>query len=318
MTRNMQRVRVARVDDVAAGIKRFELVGLAGQSLPMFSAGSHIVVTMRDKDQVWRNPYSIMGVTEDNNGYVISVHSSPESRGGSRYMHTKVHVGCELDISEPVNLFPIVHTGRKHILIAGGIGITPMLAMLDELKRDASIFELHYAVRSPEAGAYFSDLMSETGRSIRVYSSDRGERIPLAAILSNQPLGTHVYVCGPQRMIDWALEVADRAGWPEENVHCERFSSAPPGKPFDIELRDGTVVHVGEHQSMLEALEHAGVDAPYLCRGGACGQCVTRVIASDSKLVHNDHYLTDEEKQAGEQIATCVSRVDGGCIKLDL
>jgi ferredoxin-NADP reductase len=318
MTKGLHRVRVARVDTVASGIKRFELVGATGRPLPRFSAGSHIIVVAHQDGRIWRNPYSIMGATEDKSGYVISVHHSPESRGGSRYLHTQVRVGTELDISEPVNLFPIVRTGRKHILIAGGIGITPMLAMLEELKRGTTSFELHYAVRSPEVGAYYSELANSNDGSIRVYRSDRDEHIPLSDILSNQPLGSHLYICGPQRMIDWALEVAKKEGWPEENVHCERFNTAPAGKPFDIRLKDGRIVHVGDHQSMLEALEQAGVEAPYLCRGGACGQCVTRVISSDTALIHNDHYLTDDEKKIGLQIAICVSRIDGGCIALDL
>ena len=314
MTHTSHRVRVARIDQVASNIKRFELVSAFENALPIFSAGAHIIVTTRHDGRVWHNPYSIMGRTADRRGYVISVHQSPESR----FMHAHVHEGSELEISNPVNLFPIVHSGRKHILIAGGIGITPMLAMLDELKRDGASFELHYAVRSIETGAYFAELAEGNDRSIHVYRSDLGERIPLSVILSHQPLGTHVYVCGPQRMIEWALDVARREGWPTENVHCERFSTALPGKPFDVKLNDGRVVHVGEHQSMLEALEAAGVDAPYLCRGGACGQCIRLVSAHDSKLIHNDHYLTDEEKQSGKQIATCVSRVDGGCITLDL
>ncbi len=318
MTNVTHRVRVARVDQVASGIKRFELVSTSGKPLPIFSAGAHIVVTTRHDGRVWRNPYSIMGSTDDKNGYVISVHQSPESRGGSKYMHTHVREGSELDISEPVNLFPIVHTGRRHILIAGGIGITPMLAMLDELSRDTTNFELHYAVRSVESGAYFSELAQGNERHIHLYRSDLGERIPLSVILSHQPLGTHVYVCGPQRMIDWALDVAKTEGWPDENVHCERFSTAPPGKPFDVKLKDGRIIHVGEHQSMLEALEQAGLDAPYLCRGGACGQCVTRVTAHETPLIHNDHYLSDEDKKSGQQIATCVSRADGGCLALDL
>lgn len=319
MTNVMRRIRVARIDTVATEIKRFELVSADGHALPAFSPGSHVIVTMRQGARVWRNPYSIMDTTKDRRGYVISVHRSPESRGGSAYMHTQVKVGTELEISDPVNLFPIAHTGRKHLLIAGGIGITPMLAMLDQFKKTDAGFELHYAVRAPDLGAYYADLASQADSRIHVYRSDRGERIPLADVLANQPLGTHLYVCGPQRMIDWALDVAKNEGWPEENVHAERFSTPPPGIPFNVKLAsNGKTINVGEHQSALEALEQAGIDAPYLCRGGACGQCVTRVIAADAPLQHNDHYLTDEEKAEGRKIAICVSRADGGCLTLDL
>ncbi|MEZ5899980.1 MAG: 2Fe-2S iron-sulfur cluster-binding protein [Hyphomicrobium sp.] len=319
MSRAQQNVRVARVDTVAEDIKRFELVSMNDEPLPIFSAGSHIIVTMREGEHVWRNPYSIMGATNDNRGYVISVQRSRESRGGSVYMHTKVEVGTKLEISEPVNLFALAHKARKHIFVAGGIGITPMLAMLDFCKKEKAACELHYAVRSDEAGAFCKELSEEANHGVHVYRSNRGERIPLAEILNNQPLGTHLYVCGPQRMIDWALDVAKHEGWPVENTHFEHFSAPPPGKPFEITVQStGQTIEVGDHQSALEALEQAGVDAPYLCRGGACGQCVTRVVDCTTELLHNDHYLTDEEKKEGKQIAICVSRVNGGCLTLDL
>lgn len=319
MKQGLKRVCVARIDEVAAEIKRFELVSAEGEALAPFSAGSHIIVTMREEARVWRNPYSIVGATEDKRGYVISVYRSPESRGGSAYMHSRVKVGSELEISDPVNLFSVAHAARKHIMIAGGIGITPMLAMLDQFRKNNSDFELHYAVRSPEAGAYYAELANANDSRIHVYRSNFGERIPLVDILNNQPLGTHLYVCGPQRMIDWILETAKCEGWPQENVHWERFNAPSPGAAFDVKLaRSGRTVHVSEHQSVLEALEEAGVDAPYLCRGGACGQCITRVVEADAPLRHNDHYLTDEEKAEGRMIAICVSRAEGGCLTLDL
>lgn len=319
MTHSAQSVRVARIEDVAFGIKTFELVSSGARVLPAFSPGSHIIVTMRDDQHTFRNPYSIVGPSTCGRGYVISVQRSPQSRGGSVFMHSKVQVGSHLEISDPVNLFQVAHTGRKHILVAGGIGITPMLAMMDQFNKDRSDYELHYAVRSAEAGAYYLELANAGDRRVHVYRSDLGQRIPLADILAKQPLGTHLYVCGPERMIDWAFDVARHEGWPDENVHAERFSAPPPGKPFDLKLaRSGQTLRVGEHQSALEAMEEAGVDAPYLCRGGACGQCVTRVVQSDTPILHNDHYLTDEEKKSGEKIATCVSRADGGCLTIDL
>jgi dimethylamine monooxygenase subunit B len=174
-------------------------------------------------------------------------------------------------------------------------------------------------VRSVHEGAYYDVLRASQQPEVHLYRSDRGERIPLHEILGRQPLGTHLYVCGPQRMIDWTLETARHEGWPDENVHYEHFSAPPAGKPFNIKLsRSGKTVAVGEHQSILEALEQAKVDAPYLCRGGACGQCVTPVLQAEGAIIHNDHYLTDDEKKSGGKIATCVSRMDGGCLTLDL
>ena len=318
--RNQRLVRVESIERVASQIKRFHFAPIDDAALPCFSAGAHVIVTMRKGDAVYRNPYSLMSSPLDPSRYSISVLRVAESRGGSVHMHENVEVGEVLEISDPLNLFPIAHTARKHILIAGGIGITPFIAMLAQFRNDKSHFELHYAVRSPEDGAYFKALEAEGLPGVRLYRSDRGERIALNAILQNQRLGTHVYVCGPQRMIDWALETAKLEGWPDENVHSEHFSVPTPGNPFVVKLAtSGKEIHVGEHQSILEALEQAGVDAPYLCRGGACGQCITRITNTEGGAVHhNDHYLTDEEKKEGDRIATCVSRMDGGCLTLDL
>jgi ferredoxin-NADP reductase len=318
-TTTSRRVRVDALERVANNIKRFEFVPIDGQPLPFFSPGSHVIVTMREGDRIWRNPYSLMGSPYDTDRYQISVLRVDDSRGGSSFMHENVEAGAMLEISEPVNLFPVVRTGHKHILIAGGIGITPFMAMVAQFKRDNTAFELHYAVRSADEGAYLDRLRAADIPGIHIYRSDREQRIPLATIIENQRLGTHLYVCGPQRMIDWTLQTAREEGWPDENVHYEHFNAPPPGKSFLVKLaKSGREIRVGEHQSILEALEQAGVDAPYLCRGGACGQCVTAIVDAHGKILHNDHYLTDEEKCRGERIATCVSRMDGGLLTLDL
>jgi ferredoxin len=138
-------------------------------------------------------------------------------------------------------------------------------------------------------------------------------------MLRDQPLGTHMYVCGPAAMINWALHIGRSAGWPDENLHSERFSAPPTGHAFSVKLaRSNREIVVGPQQSILEALEDNGIDARCLCRGGACGQCETRVVASDGPLQHNDHYLTDEEKSRGEAIMICVSRATGRSLTLDL
>jgi ferredoxin len=138
-------------------------------------------------------------------------------------------------------------------------------------------------------------------------------------VLSTQALGSHLYVCGPKAMIDWAIRTATLAGWPVENIHSEQFSAPPPGKQFKIKLaRSAREITVSSHQSILEALEQNGIDAPFLCRGGACGQCETGVTACDGFLEHNDHYLSDAEKAGGRKIMICVSRVSGDALTLDL
>jgi len=249
----LRRVRVAEVESVAEDIKRFRLVDAAGAALPAFSAGSHVLVTMHDGNgHIWKNPYSLIGAPADTSCYEISVLRTPASRGGSHFMHDRVGPGSELEISEPVNLFPVVRTGRKHILVAGGIGITPFLAMMQELAERPADFELHYAMRSSSRGAFCERLLSAYGPRVHLYRDDRGEALPLARILSEQPLGTHLYVCGPAAMIDWALQVARSAGWPAENLHSEQFTAPPSGNAFTVKLaRSGRDIIVGPQQSIL-------------------------------------------------------------------
>jgi dimethylamine monooxygenase subunit B len=313
------RVRVAEIEPVAERIKKFTLVRSDGGSLPEFSGGAHAVVVMRSGNHVRRNPYSLMGSPYDGSCYEISVLKTLDSRGGSEFMHDVVKKGSELDISQPLNLFPIERKARKHLLIAGGIGITPHMAMMESLLKEDAVFELHYAMRSETGGAYWQKLRALYGHRVRTYFDDQSQKLPLQRLLEGQPLGTHIYVCGPSAMIDWVQQSARTAGWPDQNVHSERFMAPPTGRPFKVDLaKSKKVFEVGEYQSILEAVEAAGVDAPYLCRGGACGQCETRVLSREGLIQHNDHYLTEEEKLSGDKIMICVSRLKGAGIVLDL
>jgi ferredoxin len=174
-------------------------------------------------------------------------------------------------------------------------------------------------MRSKETGAYWPHLTSLYGRRVHTYFDDANQLLPLARLLDGQPLGTHLYVCGPSGMIDWVLASAKAAGWPDENVHCEHFAAPPVGTPFTVELaRSKKTIAVGPLQSVLEAMEAAGVEANYLCRGGACGQCETEVISCTAKLLHTDHYLSDAEKASGKKMMICVSRFEGAHLVLDL
>lgn len=313
------RVRVTDAQTVADGIKWLKLQATDGNGLPDFSGGAHTVVTMQDGERSARNPYSLMNSPYDSGAYEITVLRTPNSRGGSIFIHDKVHPGTELTIAYPSNLFPIDRRARKHLLIAGGIGITPFMAMMPQLQREGANFELHYAMRSEAAGAYWSMLQQAYDRRVHTYFDDKGQVLPLAELLDGQPLGTHLYVCGPAGMIDWVLGGATAAGWPSENVHYERFSAPPAGKPFTIDLaRSKRSILVGPHQSILEALEAAGVEAPFLCRGGACGQCETAVLSCTSAIQHNDHFLSGAERASNRKIMICMSRLNGGSAVLDL
>lgn len=313
------RVRVARIDKVAERIKRVRLVPVDGSKLPTFSAGAHTVVTMRNGSKTVKNPYSLMGRLDDSTGYEISVLRANNSHGGSSFVHEQLREGDFVSISPPANLFALDLRARKHLLIAGGICITPIMAMAAQLSQIGAPFELHYSTRTPTSGAYVDELKLKYGYRLHHYQTLLAQKMDIAVLLGQQPLGTHLYVCGPQGMIDDVLKFARHAGWPDQHVHAEHFTAPRSGLPFDVELaRSARTIHVGEHESILQALESAGLEPPYLCRGGACGQCETAVVSCDGSILHYDHYLSDEEKQEGRKIMICVSRVKGSRITLDL
>lgn len=299
-------------------VTRFEFEHAEGGSLPPFSGGAHTVVEMQDGDRLRLNPYSLMSDPMDPSHYAISVRRDDLGRGGSIFLHDKVQVGDRMVISYPVNLFSLDMTAKKHLMFAGGIGITPFLSQIRQLEYLSGRFELHYSVRNAALASYANDLTTRHPAHVHVYHDDQDQRIPLHDLLKGQPLGTHLYVCGPRGMIDWVLNTAADLGWPEPAVHYEEFLAPQSGKPFAVELAaSGKTVQVGEHESLLEAIERAGVDAPYLCRGGACGQCETRVIRHDGTILHNDHWLDESEHASGEKIMPCVSRFEGKTLVLD-
>ena len=312
------RVAVAEVVEVNAMVKRFRFVRSDGAPMPAFSGGAHTVVEMDDRGTRRANPYSLMGDPADASGYSISVRRDDAGRGGSLFLHRHVTPGMELVISHPVNLFALDLRATKHLMIAGGIGITPFLAQIAQLSAHGARFELHYAARSPALAPYGTELAARHGSRVRLYFDEHGQAVDLAALLGRQPLGSHLYVCGPRGMIDWVRGSAAAAGWPHAAVHHEEFLAPPPGLPFEATLAASRrTISVGTHQSLLEAIEAAGVQAPYLCRGGACGQCETDVLGCDGSIKHNDNWLTDEQKASGRKIMPCVSRFEGASLVLD-
>lgn len=302
-------VEVARIEQVTPFIREFTLRPVGAGELPPFSGGCHIVVVMRAGNRTFRNPYSLMGSPRDLTSYRIAVRRHDRGRGGSLFMHREVQVGTRLEIAHPVNLFPLAKLARKHILIARGVGITPMMAMIDDIHEGPVPWELHYALRESGHDYYGLSLRKLAGDRIHLYYDSAGEIPDVGQILSNQPLGTHVYTCGPATMIEAVAQAARDGGWSGSHIHSEQFAAPPVGEPFDVYLaRSGLTVHVPAERSLLEAIEAAGVDAPYLCRGGACGQCETDVFELDGELIHNDHWLSDAAKASSRKIMPCVSR----------
>jgi ferredoxin-NADP reductase len=259
-----------------------------------------------------------MGSPRDLNAYQIAVRRHDRGRGGSLFMHDEVRVGTRLEIGHPVNLFPLAKLARKHIFVAGGVGITPIMAMVDDLRSISVQWELHYRVRGPEHDHFGRKLRAESENRVHLYYDSHGQALDLRRTLANQPLGTHVYACGAEQLVAAVASEAKAAGWTDGHVHCERFVAPPIGDPFDAHLaRSGITVHVPSERSLLEAIEAAGVDAPYLCRGGVCGQCETDVLELEGTLLHNDHWLSDEERSGGKKIMPCVSRARCARLVLD-
>lgn len=312
-------VVVSHIDMVAEGIRHFTFVSADGKELPGFSGGSHIVVSMPAGNRMYRNAYSLLSSPAERNNYQIAVRLQDPSRGGSRYMHENVEVGSRLKISWPVNLFSISRLGHRHILVAGGIGITPFMSQVYDLLRMHAQFELHYAYRSSKAAGFIEHLKTLLKDKLVCHDMSKGQSLNLHDLLSNQPLGTHVYVCGPAGMVEGVIETARALGWPEAHVHYEEFLAPPVGEQFTLKLKQSELtLDVGPEVSILEAMEAAGVDAPYLCRGGACGRCELEVVDCDGVIEHHDHYLSDAEKRSGKKIMPCVSRARCSVIELNI
>ena len=311
-------VTVSAVVPLNELVTRFEFKRTDGSLFPTFSGGAHTVVEMKDDGLTRLNPSSLMSDPMDQNTYAVSVRRDDKGRGGSLFMHNNVKVGDDMVLSNPVNLFSLDLRAKKHLMIAGGIGITPFMAQIKQLDRAHGNWELHYATRNAALGSYVDELTATHPNDVNIYYDDDKNFIDLESLLDGQPLGTHIYVCGPKGMINWVRGKTAELGWPLEAVHYEEFLAPQPGKPFEVKLSiSNKVIQVGENESLLEAIERKGVDAPYLCRGGACGQCETAVIGYDGKFIHRDHWLEEDEKASGKKIMPCVSRFEGKTLVLD-
>ncbi|MET3355263.1 UNVERIFIED_ORG: ferredoxin-NADP reductase [Xanthobacter viscosus] len=310
-------VRVRDIVELAPSLKRFSFEPAHGGLFPTPPAGGHVMLTLRDGARVMKNAYSLVSPPMERARYDIIVRLVAQSRGGSDFLHRKVAPGDVLEMARPVSLFPLASSAKKHLLIGGGIGITPLLSFLPEMKARGARFELHQLATGEEVPV-FERLLAPyaTGEEIRVHGGGRAA-FDLAGLLSRQPLGTHVYVCGPHALMDAVTGTAAALGWPRGKIHKESFGGATGGLPFRAVLRrSGIEVEVGETQTLLEAIEAAGVAAPCLCRGGACGECVTPVI--EGEVDHRDDFLSAEEKAGGKVVMTCVSRARGPRLVLDL
>jgi ferredoxin-NADP reductase len=314
------------VSDVRAltpAIKRFELRRAGGRMLPPFTAGAHIDVAVTlPQGASGSRSYSLVNSLTEPDRYEIAVLREPRGSGGSAFMHERVKAGDYLAASAPRNDFPLAASAREHWLIAGGIGITPILAMARVLVASGQPFALHYCARSPGAMAYREDIAALAGDRARFYfdGGDPKRGLDLGALLGAPVPGRHLYVCGPRGMIDAALARCQVMQWPREQVHFELFTPAKAeagDRPFEVVLaRSGRSVPVPAGKTILEALIDAGEEPLSDCRRGECGVCVTEVLAGHP--LHRDYYLTESEKAAGKSMCICVSRALSAKLVLDL
>jgi vanillate O-demethylase ferredoxin subunit len=319
-------VRVSGKRLEALDICAFELVGAQGGALPPFDAGSHIDVRLPGG---LVRQYSLCNPPHENHRYVIGVLKDPASRGGSRTMHEDVKEGDLLQVSAPKNHFRLEHTARRSLLLAGGIGVTPILCMAEKLAAAGAAFEFHYCTRSRERTAFHERIQaSPFARQTRFYFDEGGceERIDLPALLAGPAQeidvdGVHLYVCGPKGFIDAVLRTARANRWPEANLHFEFFAGeaalTQQGGSFRVKLaRSGRLVQVPANRTVVQALADAGVEVSTSCEQGVCGTCLTRVL--EGECDHRDMYLTPEEQAANDQFTPCCSRSRSPVLVLDL
>ncbi len=312
-------VRVTAKTMEAQDIASFELVSVDGQPLPPFSAGSHIDVHMENG---LVRQYSLCNDPAETRRYLIAVLREPNSRGGSSAMHEQVGLGSVLQISQPRNHFPLVAAPRS-LLLAGGIGVTPILCMAERLQRLGADFEMRYCTRAPERTAFRSRI-AQSGFADKVqFHFDAGpaqQKLDCHALLAAAEAGTHLYVCGPAGFIQHVADTAQALGWPRERVHFEYFGAPPQDSAADAGFQvrlasSGKTYEIPADKTVIEILAANGIQIPTSCEQGVCGTCVTRVISG--QLEHRDVYLNDAEHAGNQQFTPCCSRAKG-LLVLDL
>lgn len=312
-----RKIRIKTVRREADGILGLTIEDAKGRPLPRWSAGAHIELCLDGFDR----KYSLCG-RADAGAYDIAVLLEKEGRGGSRRLHEVAAEGLELRLRGPSNLFRLNEHAPSYTLIAGGIGITPILAMADRLKNLGRDYAIHYCGRSRRSMAFLDRLQADHAERLSVHARDEGPRANLADIVARLPEGGQIYACGPERMI---TELEDlTAGLTDGTLHFEHFSAQEttldPSKEhaFQVDLKDsGLTVEVAANVTLLDALLASGIDISCDCREGLCGSCEVEVL--EGEIDHRDVVLTRTERAENRRMMSCCSRsVRGGKLKLAL
>ncbi len=262
--------------------------------------------------------YSVVGPCTDGR-YRIAVKRLPDSRGGSLYMHG-LPPGAQLTISAPGNHFDLARGRPEYTLLAGGIGITPIYSMALALAERNARFRLLYACRERKDLAFADELRERIGERLETYLDEEGDRVDLPGEIARLPPGGEMYVCGPIGLLEAAKRAWAEAGRPVDGLRFETFgnSGRHPSKPFTVRIpRLSKEIMVPANQSMLDALEAAGVAMIYDCRRGECGLCAVRIIEADGIVDHRDVFFSDSQRAANTHLCTCVSRGVGGTLVID-
>ncbi|MEX0872569.1 MAG: PDR/VanB family oxidoreductase, partial [Aquisalimonadaceae bacterium] len=311
------------IENLASDINTYELVDVDGGVLPAFTAGAHIDVHVPGG---YVRQYSLCNDPAERHRYVIGVLNVRDGRGGSSSVHHNIRAGDVLTISEPRNHFPLSQQGQRHLLIAGGIGVTPIISMVEQLCRDNAKFMLYYCTETPERTAFRERLAPFIELGNVVPHHDRGDpakRLDVRGLLAEYEPGTHLYCCGPAGMTEAVRQAS--AHWPDGTVHFEHFQA--PASPaidnsetqaegeFQVRIASsGDVFSVPTDKSILDVLRGAGMDCSSSCEAGICGTCRTRYL--DGSPDHRDLILSESEQQ--EYVLICCSRANGGTLVLDL
>lgn len=317
--------RLRALRDLTPTIREFELVPERG--VRAWTPGSHlrvrVPVAQGPETRHEMRHYSLVGLPAESatrGAYRIAVKRLEPGRGGSRHLWSLAE-GAELSIGEPANHFELSATAPQYLLVAGGIGVTPLIAMARTLAARGAPLRMCYAARSADELAYREELADALGASLALYSGESGERIDLDAEIAALAPGGQLYVCGPIVLLDAAREAWERSGRAVGDLRFETFGNTGrhAAVPFWVELADrgGRRIEVPADRSLLDVLEDAGIAALSDCRRGECGLCALQVVRCDGVADHRDVFLSARQKAANERFCTCVSRVSGGGIVLD-
>lgn len=306
-------MRVAGKEQAADGVVTVTLTDPAGGDVPCWEPGAHIDLVLGDVTR----QYSLCGDPADRAALTISVLREEGGRGGSLYVHDKLDIGDEIEIGGPRINFALSEA-PCYLFVAGGIGITPLLPMVREVDDRGVPWQLLYGGRSRASMAFAAELAARYPDRIRLSAQDEDGLLDLDTALGDTAAGAAVYCCGPEPLLQ-AIESACRARGIA--LHVERFapkeSESAPGGAFEVELaRSGAVVDVAESESVLDALQRAGVAVEFSCREGTCGTCEVAVLGGRPE--HRDSVLTEDEQAANDAMMICVSRSRTPRLVLDL